>query len=117
MVHAFVLNKLKKSRFRSSFHLEEKEKGIVEEKGIGVIREHARELLRQRIGSLGDNDGRQTPWKGHPVFVGQHATATCCRKCLWKWHGVPIARQLDESEIDYFADLICEWIGEEMKKE
>ncbi len=24
--------------------------------------------------------------KGHPVFVAQHATATCCRECIRKWH-------------------------------
>ncbi len=25
------------------------------------------------------NDGKQTPFRGHPVFTAQHATATCCR--------------------------------------
>ena len=32
------------------------------------------------------NDGKQTPMKGHPVFIAQHATATCCRECTRKWH-------------------------------
>ena len=34
------------------------------------------------------NDGKQTPTKGHPVFVAQHATATCCRECIRKWHKI-----------------------------
>ncbi len=32
---------------------------------------------------------RQTPFRGHPVFIAQHATATCCRECLAKWHRIP----------------------------
>lgn len=35
-----------------------------------------------------DNDGKQTPMRGHPVFIAQHATATCCRECLKKWHNI-----------------------------
>lgn len=111
----YILGKLKKSKFRGSFHLVEKDREVIDEKGMDVIKEHAREILRQRIGSLEENDGRQTPWKGHPVFVGQHATATCCRKCLTKWHGMPLARELSEEEIDYFADLVSEWMKSEMQ--
>lgn len=33
--------------------------------------------------------GRQTPYRGHPVFVAQHAAATCCRTCLERWHAIP----------------------------
>ncbi|WP_251023391.1 DUF4186 family protein [Streptomyces sp. ISL-10] len=31
-----------------------------------------------------------------PVFVAQHATATCCRTCLERWHVVPAGRALDD---------------------
>lgn len=34
------------------------------------------------------NDRKQTPTKGHPVFVAQYATATCCRECIRKWHKI-----------------------------
>ncbi len=65
------------------------------------------------------NDGKQTPWRGHPVFVAQHATATCCRKCLLKWYKIPENKTLDDSEIRFFLDVILSWIEKEMdnKKE
>src|SRR3546814_7102519 len=44
------------------------------------------------------NDGKQTPMRGHPVLIAQHATATCCRSCLAKWHGIPAGRLLDAAE-------------------
>ena len=45
------------------------------------------------------NDGRQTPMRNHPVFVAQHATATCCRGCLARWHGIPPGRELTADDI------------------
>jgi Domain of unknown function (DUF4186) len=58
--------------------------------GMEVIREHAGELLGKRLAPAEPrNDGKQTPYRGHPVFVAQHATATCCRTCLERWHGIP----------------------------
>ena len=62
------------------------------------------------------NDGKQTPTKGHPVFVAQHATATCCRGCLEKWHRIPKGRELTWEEQEYVVDVIMEWISREMKK-
>ena len=62
------------------------------------------------------NDGKQTPMRGHPVFVAQHATATCCRGCLEKWHRIPKGRDLTWEEQEYVVDVIMEWISREMKK-
>lgn len=56
------------------------------------------------------NDGKQTPMRGHPVFVAQHATATCCRGCLEKWHNIPKGRELTAQEQDYVVDVILQWI-------
>lgn len=105
---------LAKSRFRSSFHLREKERKIVAEKGISVIREHAVALIAQRLApAYPANDGRQTPMKNHPVFIAQHATATCCRGCLSKWHGIPNGRELTDEEKEYVVDMILAWIQKE----
>ena len=57
-----------------------------------------------------DKDGKQTPYRGHPVFVAQHATATCCRSCLERWHGIPKGRELSTDEQAYAVDVICRWI-------
>jgi len=60
------------------------------------------------------NDGKQTPMRGHPVFVAQHATATCCRNCIQKWHGIEKGRALNERQVDYVGALIMGWIGEQL---
>ena len=105
-----TLSVLKKSKFRSSFHLVSTEIEIINKKGMETIRKHALELLEKRIKIKPKNDGRQTPFKGHPVFVAQHATATCCRKCIQKWHFLPKDRPLTTEEISSLANLITIWI-------
>jgi hypothetical protein len=49
--------------------------------------------------------------KEHLVFIAQHGTATCCRKCIQKWHGIEKGRALSEAEIDYVVALIMGWIN------
>lgn len=106
-----MLDKLQKSRFRSSFKLKEKEKLYVKEKGLETIKEHAYDFINKRLApSFILNDGKQTPMKGHPVFIAQHATAACCRNCLYKWYKIPKNRQLSEKEVDYIVNIIMEWI-------
>jgi predicted Fe-S protein YdhL (DUF1289 family) len=56
------------------------------------------------------NDGKQTPFRGHPVFVAQHATATCCRGCLAKWHGIPRGRPLEEGEKAHILAVLERWL-------
>jgi predicted Fe-S protein YdhL (DUF1289 family) len=50
----------------------------------------------------------------HPAFIAQHATATCCRGCLRKWHGIPKGRALEESEKQYVVEVIGEWLKREV---
>ncbi len=109
-----ILYKLSKSKFRSSFHLRRYMLNYINEKGLDKIKEHAYDFIRKRLApSVIPNDGKQTPMKGHPVFIAQHATATCCRGCLEKWHHIPKGRMLSEKEIDYIVNLIMLWINEE----
>jgi hypothetical protein len=56
------------------------------------------------------DDGKQTPMKGHPVFIAQHATATCCRECLWKWYRIEKGRPLRGDEIGFVVELVMGWI-------
>ena len=103
--------RLSQSAFRQNFHLGEKERAYVAEKGMDTIREHACEIIRKRLApQLIPNDGRQTPMRNHPVFIAQHATATCCRECLQKWHGLPKGREMTEAEQSYAVGVIMEWI-------
>ncbi|MFV0369470.1 MAG: DUF4186 family protein, partial [Hyphomicrobiaceae bacterium] len=62
------------------------------------------------------NDGKQTPMRGHPVFVAQHATGTCCRGCLAKWHGIPARTALSADQQEYVVSVIAHWLTEERKR-
>ena len=106
-----ILNQLQKSKFRSGFKLKEKEKLYIKEKGLEKIKDHAYDFINKRLApSFIINDGKQTPMKGHPVFIAQHATATCCRNCLYKWYKIPKNRQLSDKEIDYIVNVIMKWM-------
>ena len=111
-----ILDSLSKSKFRSSFHLKEKDMQYIKEKGLTKIKIHAYDFVNKRLKSAKNvNDGKQTPTKGHPVFIAQHATATCCRGCLEKWHHIPQGRELTEGEQEYIVEVIMEWIDRQMK--
>lgn len=111
-----ALEKLNRSKFRSGFHLNEKEKEYVRNKGMGTIRSHAEDFIRTRLApEYIPNDGKQTPMKGHPVFKAQHACACCCRGCLNKWYKVPKNRELTESQQKKIVNLLMAWIEKEMK--
>jgi len=110
-----VRERLQSSSFRTRFKLGAAERAQVETKGLETIRSHARDFVSKRLAPANpSNDGHQTPWKGHPVFVAQHATATCCRKCLANWHHIPRWRELTTGEIDYVVEFIMRWIQERM---
>ena len=67
--------------------MKQKDIDYINEKGLDVIRQHAQDFIAKREApAFIPNDGKQTPTKGHPVFIAQHATATCCRECIRKWH-------------------------------
>ena len=110
-----IFERLSRSEFRSRFHLSEEDKDYVEKHGMDVLRLHAKEIIEKRLADANPkNDGKQTPMRGHPVFIGQHATATCCRGCMEKWHGIPKGHALTMGEQEHIADILMEWIGREM---
>jgi hypothetical protein len=108
-----VFKKLALSAFRSRFALGDKDRAYLEARGVGVIREHARDLIASRLAPAHPyKDGKQTPWRGHPVFVAQHATGTCCRSCLAKWHGMEAGRRLTREEQEHVVDAIMRWLAD-----
>ena len=111
-----ALEKLKKSKFRSSFHLSEKDKKYIAEKGLDTIRSHAADFVAARLAPAEiPNDGKQTPMRGHPVFIAQHACACCCRGCLNKWYRVPKGKQLSAADQQKIVNLLMAWIEREVK--
>jgi hypothetical protein len=101
------LESLKKSTFRSKFKLSNKDRQYIQDKGVEAIRQHANDFIKTRIApQYPKNDGKQTPMRGHPVFIAQHATATCCRSCIQKWHGIKKGRALNDDEIEFVVGLV-----------
>ena len=112
-----IFDRLSKSKFRSRFHLKDKDKKYIEEKGIDTIKKHTYDFINNRLSDVSKViDGKQTPMRGHPVFIAQHATACCCRGCLEKWYHIPKGRLLTKKEIDYIVDIIMKWINNEMNR-
>lgn len=103
--------RLATSRFRSRFKLATRERDYLRLNGLETVRSHARAFIDQRLAAAEPvNDGKQTPFRGHPVFVAQHATATCCRTCLSKWHGIAKGRELTREERDHAVAAIERWL-------
>lgn len=110
-----LLEDLSKTKFRGSFHLDEKMKRYVIEKGMNKIVEHTYDFVRTRLAPANIlNDGKQTLYRGHPVFIAQHATGTCCRGCLMKIHKIEKNKKLSNNEIDYIVNVITSWIRSEV---
>lgn len=109
-----IFDRLSKSKFRSSFYLKDKDILYIEDKGIDKIRNHAYDFVTKRLADTSNvTDGKQTPLKGHPVFIAQHATGTCCRSCLEKWHHIRKNKNMTDDDIKYVVDIIMSWIEKE----
>lgn len=116
MEHEDLFERLSRSTFRSSFKLKEKDKKYVLDKGDDKIRDHARKFISQRLAPTEiPNDGKQTPMRGHPIFIAQHATACCCRGCMEKWHHFPKGIELTKEQQDYVVDVLMDWIDRQME--
>ena len=108
---AALFTRLGRSAFRARFRLGPKERQYCWDKGAQVIDSHAADFVAQRLAPAHPrNDGKQTPMRGHPVFIAQHATATCCRGCLEKWHGIAQGRDLSEGQQAYIVSVIHHWL-------
>ncbi len=111
-----ALEKLEKSKFRSSFHLKKKDIEYIEKIGLDTVKRHAEDFVEKRLApSFIENDGKQTPMRGHPIFIAQHATACCCRGCLKKWYKVSENKALTKSQQIKIVNLLMAWVEKELE--
>ena len=111
------IKELSKSTFRTSFHLNKKEIEYIKKNGLNKVEQHAYEFIKKNLAPSNiPNDGKQTPTHNHPVFPARHATATCCRGCLEKWHHIKKGKELTDNEIKYIISIIMYWIVKEVNK-
>lgn len=110
-----LFNRLSHSKFRSRFHLKQKDKEYMQTKGMDTIEKHAIDFVEKRLApAYIPNDGKQTPFKGHPVFIAQHATGCCCRQCLYKWHKIKPNQPLGPRQKAYIVKVLMTWIHKEV---
>ena len=92
------------------------DKQYIREKGWNTVADHAADFVSKRLAPAAPkNDGKQTPMRGHPVFIAQHATACCCRGCLAKWHGIPQGVPLSAEQQVYIVGMLMSWMRREME--
>ena len=110
-----LLDSLSKTKFRGSFHLNDKMKEYVKDKGIEKIKQDTKEIITQRLRVKLPNDGKQTPMRQvHPTFIAQHATGCCCRGCISRIHHINDDKILTDEEIDYITEVIIRWIKRQL---
>ena len=107
------LLRLRGSKWRTSFSLSGQDKEYIRGKGLLLIEHECRDIIQRRL-SNPYNDGSQTPYRGHPVFTAQHATATCCRKCLERWHGISRWQPLAKSDCEFVTKMVMKWMRSQL---
>ncbi|MCC7251451.1 DUF4186 domain-containing protein [Hyphomicrobium sp.] len=113
-----ILAKLSRSPFRRRFKLGREDRAYLISKGLEAVLDHAQGFIEKRLAPANPaRDGKQTPFRGHPVFVAQHATATCCRGCLAKWHGIPRGHPLQPAETRFILALVECWLRRQLGNE
>ncbi|WP_406285767.1 DUF4186 family protein [Embleya sp. NBC_00896] len=109
------LDAIAKLPSRGKFHLPGRERTVAQTLGESGVRWYAYDLVARRLGPAKPaREGRQTPYRGHPVFVAQHATGTCCRGCLEEVHRISTGHQLTKAELNYVVNVICLWLTREI---
>lgn len=110
-----LFDALARSDFRRRFRLAARERAYLRERGLATVMQHGCDFIAKRLAPAEPpNDGKQTPFRGHPIFVAQHATATCCRGCLAKWHGIPRGHALTDEEQAHVLAALQRWLEREM---
>jgi hypothetical protein len=108
-----VFGALSRSSFRARFRLTAPDRDYLRRRGMATVLAHASDWVDRRLApAMPRNDGAQTPMRGHPAFTAQHATATCCRGCLARWHRIPSGRELTTAERQYIVAAIGRWLAQ-----
>lgn len=112
-----LFTRLARSPFRQRFRLGRTEYDYASGKGDAVLHQHAADFVARRLSPAEpENEGRQTPMRGHPVFIAQHATATCCRGCLSKWHHIDQHQPLSAEQQAYVVAVLLQWIHQQLQR-
>ena len=116
----YTVQSLKKECVRHCYWcLIEISEGVVNRtrrRGRPRMRERTEKVIRESVGAAQNfREGWQTPWESDEVVhYAQHATASCCRKCIEYWHSIEAGRDLTNEEIQYLTDLVMHYVEEKI---
>jgi hypothetical protein len=112
----FIFDSLKNELIRHVFwHIPIKSKDVQNamEKGAESVIDEARRRMTEKIGIMNPYRHGITPYTGNVIYYAQHATATCCRRCMEYWYGIPAKnRILTPDEINFSTDLVRLYLEE-----
>lgn len=93
--------------------LSERDILLIQKIGVPEMKQQAQEIVENKLRHQPENDGKQTPRAGHPVYKAMHACNVESRKSLSMAHKVPAGNELDEKYIDAVTNLVMRWIVRE----
>lgn len=119
---AYTLTAMRNEQIREEFWrraLNVRSVNYARRKGMDALLEGAAHKVIMNVGETPDSfDGRRVPVAdgrlANPYQYAFHATATCCRKCMRYWHGIPRDRPLTPAEVNYFAELVREFLRQRL---
>lgn len=92
--------------------LDENDVKLIQEIGIGGVKEQARRIVNHKLDAP-KNDGAQTPVAGNPVYKAMHACNAASREQLSMAHRIPEDKELDDSQVDSIVNLLTRWVVRE----
>ena len=110
-----IKEKLAKDKSRSVFTLGQAEVEYIQSRGIDILRLHATDFIQKRIAPAEPkNDGHQTPTKGHPVFIAQHACGCNDRDAVETFFSLKKGKQLTEKQVHLIVDVLISWMNDQL---
>lgn len=110
-----LLEKVAESDYRAEIDLGPEDMDYVNSRGFDMMVRHAHDFVERRLGPARPrNEGKQTPLKGHPLFLAQHATGADSRAALSEYHGIAEGKKLSRQQMDYVTDVVLRWLEERL---
>ena len=111
----FIFQSLKNELIRKIYwEIQIPEKDILKAHKLGVkqLSENIIHRMSTQIGVEKPYRNGFTPYAGNVIYYAQHATATCCRRCMQYWYDIPMGRALTRKEILFTKDLMLLYLKE-----
>jgi len=100
-------------RDKTKPRLNEHDVRVIKEMGIEELKNQAREIVEQKLREQPENDGKQTPTAGNPIYKAMHACKSASRKELSRAHRIAAGRDLSDRQVDSVVNLLVRWMVRE----